>query len=470
MAKDKTMTLINERVIFSIIIFIFIAIRLSEYFQTEYFVIWFDSAQYAATSLAPIWSKLFWADGVPPLYPFFLKYFTHLSDTSVLNFLSIFSYQPDIVKGIELLDDYPFFLVKDNFNVIAASLFQLVLSIFSSVILAISFSTVFNDFKIKLTSLLFILFLGLESSIVIWDKHIITESISISVLLLTVSLLIHINLITRKTVFLILFILMLIFISFLKITNNYFLLILIPFFLYHFYNSHFQHKLNYGLIIATLLTLFSLNQFMLFSGDRTNVPMKDLISSRISSEGYEDIYEYFRNNGMPELAPEVIGKLWTAPFEKYPELQEWWLNNSSKTYQKYLITHPSYFFIRPFQYTNQYNKAVYFYLTPDLHFHEQVVTKKIQIIFTDLFLWVITSIVLLMIIYITSLKIPIEKNKIMLPIFILFAGAILYLIIWHADLGELDRHLIQCAVMIRVGLIMTFMYLINTLLNSRNLD
>ncbi len=464
---NNNITAPNIRKTYCVIIICFIIFRLFKYFETEYFIIWFDSAQYAAAAFSPIWSKLFWADGIPPLYPFFLKYFMLSSDKNILHLLSEFSYYPDIIKGIELLDNYPYFLVKDNFNIVSASLFQLFFSIFSCVIFALSFSSVFQNYYVRLASLLSVLFLGMESSIVIWDKHILTESISISVLLLTISLLINVHLITRKTIFLILFVFMLTFISLIKITNNYFLLILIPFFLFHFYRSSYQHKFNYIFIITTLLTLFTLNQFMLFNGDRTHVPMKDIISSRISTTGYEDIYQYFKESGMPELQPDVIGKLWTAPFEEYPELNDWWLNKSSKTYQKYLITHPAYFFMRPFQYTNPFNKAVYLYLTPDLHFHEQVVTNKLQIIFTDLFLWVTSAFIFFMMLYIIKRKIPVNINNIMLPILLLFSGAILFLIIWHADLGELDRHLIQCAIMVRIGLIMSLMHLINTIVSYK---
>jgi hypothetical protein len=205
---------------------------------------------------------------------------------------------------------------------------------------------------------------------------------------------------------------------------------------------------------------------MLFSGDRSQVPMKDLISSRISSEGFEDIYNYFRTSGMPELPEEVIGKLWTANFEDYPELNDWWLTKSSKTYQKYLLTHPNYFFFRPFQKVNDYNTTVYNYLTPDLHFHEQVAPTKLQIIFTDTFLWIAFAALFLLSLLIFMKNKTIDIDNTLLPLFLLISGTALYLIIWHADEGELDRHLIQCAIMLRVAILMMFMSLVSSLVKN----
>ena len=160
---------------------------------------------------------------------------------------------------------------------------------------------------------------------------------------------------------------------------------------------------------------------------------------------------------MPELPKDTIGKLWTAPFEDYPELNDWWINKSSKTYQTYLITHPGYFFFRPFQYTNEFNKPVYNYLTPDLHFHEQVAPTKLKIIFTDTFLWISFSVLSLLLLSIFIKNKTIDIDNTLLPIFLLISGTALYLIIWHADLGELDRHLIQCAIMLRIAILMLLM-------------
>ena len=459
--KNKTILINNYSTgIYCAIILLFIIFRILIYFETEYFVIWFDSAQFAATSFASVWSNLFWSDGIPPLYPFFLKHFTTLSSNPIPienSFLSLFSYNPTIIKGIELLDNYPYLLVKNNFDIISASLFQFLFSTLSCVIFALSFSSIFKNIYIKLVSTTFILMLGMESSITLWDKHILTESISISLLFITISFLIHIKYVAKNIIFLVLFLLILISLSFIKITNNYLIVLLIPLVVFHFIKGNYNYKINYALLFSTLLSLFIFNQYMLFNGDRSNVPMKDLISSRISTQGYADIYYYFRNSGMPELPKDTIGKLWTAPFEDYPELNDWWINKSSKTYQTYLITHPGYFFFRPFQYTNEFNKPVYNYLTPDLHFHEQVAPTKLKIIFTDTFLWISFSVLSLLLLSIFIKNKTIDIDNTLLPIFLLISGTALYLIIWHADLGELDRHLIQCAIMLRIAILMLLM-------------
>ena len=464
--KNKTILINNYSTgIYCAIILLFIIFRILIYFETEYFVIWFDSAQFAATSFASVWSNLFWSDGIPPLYPFFLKHFTTLSSNPIPienSFLSLFSYNPTIIKGIELLDNYPYLLVKNNFDIISASLFQFVFSTLSCIVFAFSFSSIFNNIYIKLISAVFILMLGLESSITLWDKHILTESISISLLFIIVSFLIHIKYVAKSIILLTLFLLMLIFLSFIKITNNYLIVLLIPFIGFHFIKSNYNYKFNYALIFFTLFSLFTFNQYMLFSGDRSQVPMKDLISSRISSDGFEDIYNYFRVSGMPDLPEEVIGKLWTANFEDYPELNNWWLTKSSKTYQRYLITHPNYFFFRPFQKVNNYNKPVYNYLTPDLHFHEQVAPTKLQIIFTDTFLWIAFPVLSLLLLSIFIKNKSIDIDNTLLPLFLLISGTALYIIIWHADEGELDRHLIQSAIMYRIAILMMLMSLVDS--------
>ena len=464
--KNKNVMSNNARYIIFTIIVLFVSIRIFEYLETEYFIIWFDSAQFSAASLASIWTKEFWFDGIPPLYPFFLKYFHSFATGSTLsqvNILSIFTYSPKIIKGIEIMPDYPFYLVKDNFDVISVSIFQLIFSVFSWIVFAISFSNILNTSYIRLIALILLLFLGIESSVVLWDKHILTESISISLLLLTISFLIHIKQIMNRNILTILFIFVLIFLSFIKITNNYFLILLTPFIIFNFFMCGYKNKSRYGAIITILFSLFIFNQYMLFSGDRTHVPMKDLISSRISTSGYEDIYKYFREAGMPEVPKDMVGKLWTAPFDEYPELHDWWLSQSSGTYQKYLLTHPAYFFFKPFQYNNDFNKPVYSYFTPDLHFHEQVVPNKVKIMFTDIFLWIISSTILFLLILVFIKKINIPIGNLMLPVLLLLISSISYLIIWHADLGELDRHLVQCALTIRIGLLMILIILFDIL-------
>jgi hypothetical protein len=460
-----------SRYIVCIVLLIFIAFRIFKYLESEYFVIWFDSAQYASVSLASVWTRDFWSTGIAPLYPFFLKYFQQIGIGSTpieIDIFSVFSFDSKIIKGIDELPDYPYYIVKDNFDIISVSILQLFFSVFAWIVFALSFSKTLDNFYIKIASIIILLFLGSESSIILWDKHIVTESIAISLLILTISLLIYIPVVINKNIFLILFLILLVFLSFIKITNNYLLILLVPLFAFHLRRDGYINKLKYSFIITTLFSLFVLNQYILFMGDRTHVPMKDLISSRISTEGYEDIYSYFRNAGMPEIPEIVKRKLWTAPFEDYPELYDWWLSKSSKTYQKYLLTHPGYFFLRPFQYTNDFNKPVYAFLTPDLHFHEQVVPNKIQIIFTDIFLWIIFSALLFLIFFIIINNKELNIDELILPIFFLLSGTIWYLIIWHADIGELDRHLIQCAIIIRIALLMMMIVFIDILFRKSN--
>lgn len=468
--NNHKITFKYEHILCSIIL-AFIFYRLYKYFGSEYFVIWFDSAQYAAVSLASLWSKEFWNDGIPPLYPFYLKYFHHYnvgSTLTELSFFSIFSYQPEIIKGIEIMPDAPYLVVKNNFNVIAASMIQSGISITAWIIFAVSFSKKFEKTHIKIVCIILILLLGSESSVVLWDKHILTEAMAISFLLLSFSMILYLPEHINKNIIIILFSLVLLLISLIKITNNYFIILLLPFIGFYYWKSGFKHTLRYSIIFTVILSLFILNQFMLFKGDRTHVPMKDLISSRISTEGYEDIYAYFRSEGMPEIEQELIARLWTAPFEKYPELHNWWLTKSSKTYQKFLITHPSYFFFRPFQYKNQYNKPVYHFFTPDIHHYEKVVPDKLQLIFTDYFLWLITIILVVLALIILKKKFSIGLDNIYLPLFILSSTLILYLIIWHADIGELDRHLIQCALMLRISLIMLLISLLDSVYKNIN--
>lgn len=455
-----------EFLLISAAILTFIFFRLYNYFETDYFVIWFDSAQYASVSLRSVWSKEFWSDGIPPLYPFFLKYFHLLSigsTESEINVLSLYSFTPMIVKGLVNLPDFPFYFVKDNFTIIPISLLQLFFSIFSWVVFSLSFSFRFKLFYIKLFSIILILLIGSESSVILWDKQILTESFSISLLVLTFSCLVHMKIILNKNIYIIFFILILVFLSFIKITNNYLLMLLIPFMTLHFWMSGFNNKLKYYFVCTAILSLFTLNQYILFKGDRTHVPMKDLISSRISTTGYEDIYDYFKDAGMPKIPKYMIGKSWTAPFEDYPELYDWWLNKSSHTYQKYLISHPGYFFLRPFQYKNNINKPVYNYLTPKLRYYDRVTPHKLQIIFTDTFLYFIFVALSVLYFFIPKENIKCRIDDIILSVFVLLSGIILYLIIWHADHGELDRHLLQCAIIIRIGLIMLLPIFIDAL-------
>ena len=218
------------------------------------------------------------------------------------------------------------------------------------------------------------------------------------------------------------------------------------------------------MILSVLASLIIFNQYAVFKGNRAEAPLKSLVSSRISTGGFEDIYQYFRDSGMPEIPDSFRGKFWYAPYKDYPDIEKW-LIKAPEVYQHYLLTHPAYFFFQPFKKTNALNIPVYSILTPDLGFHEITEKRNLVFMFTDTFLG--GAFIAFIILALMNVRlVDAVKNELFLPVYLLPASLAMLMVVWHGDLVEINRHAIQFALILRIGLISALLVLADGMISN----
>ena len=456
----------RENLILVLLLVAFVAFRFWKFLNTENLVIWWDSAAYALVSIWPVGSGEFWFGRQPAFYPLLFKFFAYPSDAQGLlqgGFSQWFSFQPGIVYGLG--DDEPFYFVRDHFDVTSMAALQSILATLSWAVFAVSCSRIFKRTSLRVIAAAVLLLLGCETMITLWDRHLMTEALSMSLMVLVLSFFLHYRAMIKSPAALLLLILIASFFSLIRMTNNYLLVFLLLLVAYLTWMKRPKHLIMPVILTCALSGLIAFNQYGIFKGDRGMFPLKSLVSSRISLTGFEDVYQYFRDHGMPEIPKSFHGQLWRAPYEDIPELNEW-MKTGPSVYQQFLATHPIYFLTRPFATTNDLNKPVYEVLTPSLAPYEISEKSSLNMAFTNTFLWAaLAGIVLL---YVPLRKSVSLKSDRLAVILTLIAGSCATLIVvWHGDLVDIDRHAVQFALGLRVGMILLLFWLLEQWMDRR---
>lgn len=449
----------------SALVFLYIIARSIIFFYYQDVVVWPDSEDYTRISNHSIWSEDLWMARRPPVYPILIKSF---SDTRQLKasepplLAGLLGYRPNLVIGRGLEGDPEFVQQLATVNVTALSVFQFVVSIFSWCVFALVCTKPMNQTWLRLLGAAVILLIGLDQNVTIWDRHILTESFSISLFLLIVSLSLSF---IRKAQGEILFLACVIafFYAGMKGTNPYMLLAL-SFLIYATpLLQKRQWKIGFVLCGSAFLTFAAFNIYSADKGYRGVVPLMNVLNSRVIAEGYEDIYEAFRGAGMPEVPQTFYEQHWYAPFDSVPGLEDWLLEKGPGVYKQYLITHPGYLFVRPFTTpVSKYNLPVYRYYDSYLALYGQS-----QAIGTTVFFGR-HSFVVFLLVGIATLLVARKRLKRVNSLetiffaYIFVSGILLSLVVWHGDVIENSRHMMQVTIQLRLAIVLIVLYCINT--------
>jgi hypothetical protein len=411
-------------------------------------IVWFDSVNMISISQESMWSKDFWFGNQPPFYPYFLKYFLNYTPEICCS-----SAIPGLIvePANPLLSPQLFRFVVEYYALADIMVTQWIISVFSWIILALSLFQRLSQPLLRVFAAVVIFSLGCELSIVIWERNILTESLSISFMLLISSLLIKGFDKNSKALFIFLLVSFVLFVN-LRVTHIYFLIFTTLWLLITLYRIK---KFNWliALVIFTSFFVF-LNQYTLFSAKRSFIPIRSIVSSRIMSPGYEDIRSYFESNGMPSVPESIVGKLWHGPFADYPDLNEWINNDAGKLYQKYLITHPGYFFLKPFVRYNEANESLPDVFVPTLAWQTPTDHKGWNLFFTNEVLYLLILFPAIVgFRYVRKQELIVNTHLVSLGLFLMASGFLIALINWHADLVELNRHVLPSMLQIRLGIL-----------------
>ncbi len=419
---------------------------------TEELVMWFDTAAYTLVTMSPVRSADFWFSRQTPIYPLLIIYFilpVGVVEQGQWWLAKMLSFQPGVIFGLE--ESWSFGFVLDNVDVVSLALAQFLISVSCWVIFALVVSRAFQQVRIRILVVFSMLLMGCETSISLWDRHLMTESLSMGLLLLLFAFMFHVRKVLASGPIVLLLIIILGMFALLRITNAYFVLSFLPLLLLVAWGGQARVRLLALWVIATSVALVLFNQYAIFKAERGKFPMQSLVASRISTSGFEDIYQYFREQGMPEIPEFFETMYWNAPYEDHPEINAW-LGQAPSVYQRFLLTHPGYFFFKPFQKTNDRNKPVYEILTPDLKYYEISEQSVWNLFFSDLFLWLGSGLVVVLVLS-PRRRTAWSDPELLPPVLILAGSAGMMILVWHGDLVDIDRHAMVFALGLRVGLL-----------------
>jgi hypothetical protein len=341
--------------------------------------------------------------------------------------------------------------VADSYYLSSIMIFQWLISVGGWIVLALTIHKRLRNPILKWAGLFVVLALACEISVVIWDRNILTESLSISFLVLICAMLIKGLDRNSKALFLVMLIALVFYLN-LRVTHLYFVIFVGLWLMLALYRIR---KFTWLITLSVLLlTMFASSQYLMFKTDRSITPIRSVVSSRIMSTGYEDIRSYFYANGMPDVPDPIIGQLWFAPYADYPALDYWVHNDASPLYQKYLLTHPGYLFLKPFEKHNEANESFREVFTPGLHWQTPDNQKGLNVFFTDQILWLLLIFPAILVLRFLRKQVLFGNAHLMaLGAFIMVSGFLLGLINWHGDLVDLNRHITPSMLQFRLGLL-----------------
>ena len=342
--------------------------------------------------------------------------------------------------------------------------FQIGFSLFSWVVLGLSISNSFDGRILKYFAFFSILLFSLSGEILLYDFLILSESISLSLMIIHISAWIIFieNRMDdwRSTVLVIISGVLWIFT---RDTNSLFILGLSLLIL--IYSLLRKSNLNLKIISFVLIGMCFLSSNSGSASERWIPPNIKVIEQRILTDNSN--LAFYEANGMPvsEKLMEFAGRKEGGVFEWFgtPELAEfiqWHNENGKRVYLKYLLSDPIKLFFDPFKNIRfLVNSNPIFYYSP--RGFEQIFPQGLgEIIFIKLLDR--KSFIFSLVIFLVGFGIYILKKKehFVTP---LILAVLLYphaLIVWTASGGDVNRHAFQFRVQFRLTIILLFIFIL----------
>lgn len=325
-------------------------------------------------------------------------------------------------------------------------LLQKITYCFSVIILIFSILNYLSNKWIKILSLYLLLYFFTWWNIVGWTGNILSESLSMSLLFLWFSIIL---LYYRSQSFTNLFLLIgvSIFLAFTRDTWPYIILAfsIINLFFFIFYKN-ISIKKNFVIFIFSI-ALFCIQNSTSNLGERYKLPVFNSIVGRISQNN--DYIQWFKKEGMPmteNITKDFRGisidehenrqKVYSKYNDStYTKLFSWILRDGKVTYQKFLLTHWSYFFL--FDQSEKQNKRIFC-----SNLSEYIQTPKGFYLNADkTFPYFTLSSTIFFLVIICFLLIKKREKILFFPILLFFLFTINALISYNADALEVKRHL-----------------------------
>lgn len=332
---------------------------------------------------------------------------------------------------------------------------QLAFSTFAWLFLAWILVGSLRSSAVKILGHVFVLGISLSPTVQAWNHAGLSESFSISVLILILALLMGLLQRWRLFFFLPLVFFFALWVSIYEAHLYLGLLIAITLFLLGLIKKNYRTFLILSFCIASMLGI-NYHLSSLYALPRWALPVAEVITKRILP--VPEYREYFSSQGMP-LSPELmaLSGRW-AHSDNYailnhPRLRPFsrWLFRDGRTiYTRFLITHPIYTLTLPWLNINEMLAADFSHLIPA--YRPALPAMINEFFFPIRWFWVYLGISLLLFVFILW-KLRKEKSRVfwLIALFFVFSIPSLYLA-WHADALDLARHAAIANVQFHLGM------------------
>ncbi|MBI5056283.1 MAG: hypothetical protein HZB61_06700 [Nitrospirae bacterium] len=383
-----------------------------------------DSLEYMEAASSSIFSVQFWGGLKPPLVPLVYKIF--------------------------------------HSNVEAITFIQLIFSIFSWIFLAYVVAKTLNNTLLLPLAYILILGFSVSSGISMWNRAILSESFSLSILACFIGIwILFIQKITLTRVIMLMAISTMF--AFVRSANGFMLLMICGILaLVIFLNRRLNQRHYFIIISITFFILFLASNAISNTNNRWTIYFLNVVSKRILPD--QELRTYFENHGMPvnESLMARAGR-WSHEddfaYYKDPKLEQfrnWLYSHGKSTYSLYLLTHPAYLIFEPlkdFQ-SMMYGSRIIYYAPKGAPVSESLFGYLSSWKLFPVYIFLLGIFFGLNLFFVFSRKLTIPW----VPIILILLVYPLAVIVWHADAMEIDRHVLPAAVQARVGFILLILF------------
>jgi hypothetical protein len=229
-------------------------------------------------------------------------------------------------------------------------IFQCLVSIFAWVYCAKVMESFLTNNKLKLSLSILLFSLALSSPILEQHTILMSESLSVSFLVLIVASLANF-LRNRKLINVAILYLFLILFAGVKISNSY--LVFITIILFIFFNFLVENKTKWLSIALGSLVPLIFTTFFIYLGSQANITLKLVNTTNIIERSYDDLdlRRWYLQNDFPGISyTQYVLPQDEPPIEKVinsPQVKKWLQTQESDLVIKYLIDHPLFTIFAP---------------------------------------------------------------------------------------------------------------------------
>ena len=327
----------------------------------------------------------------------------------------------------------------------AIDIFQLSISTMAWLFLAWKFIGSIKNNWIKVSGFIVILGFSLAPAVQVWNHAVLSESLSISLMVVIFALFIGL---VQKWEWRPLLFLMVFFVLWMSIREaNAYVALMVAFALVVI--GFLQRGLRVYWLLSVLIGVAFLINYQLSSRyalPRWALPLAEVITKRILPD--QEYRDFFANNGMP-VTPELmaLSGRWANSDEyaivnsvELRKFEKWLYMNGRNVYVKFLLTHPSYAIMSPIKDSKVLLAEDYFKSIPIPRYKPTLPQIVNEVLYPERWFWVYFWLSLFVsgYIFVASLR---SKRKAYRVVFIFLLLSVPHLyFVWYGDALDIARH------------------------------